>query len=107
VLTPELVTLSGPGPHKLDIRGAIQNSDTGSFTTTAVRASMTVSPVGVSPGSMKPGEAMDSGAEFSVGAYRLYIDGKCVREIDQENGVDKINGEDVAASASARKALGL
>lgn len=106
-LTAQAVRMTGIGSHEIDVRGSIQNSDSGKFTTTPIRVSMVVSPSSTELGTLNPGSGMDPSGEYTVTYIAIYIDGKCVREIDQANGIDRVDGKDEPTSAAVRKDLGL
>lgn len=93
--------------HAVDLRGSQQVHDAanGVYTTSAVRVSMRISPKTVSLGSFEPGATTDTEQEFEVSYIKLFIDGKCVLEIDKYNYVAKFGDEDMLAKV--RKDLGL
>jgi P2 family phage contractile tail tube protein len=84
------------------LREALQSFD---GTTKAVVHTMRGKIISLDPGTSKPGEAPRLKAELSLVYYKLVHDGALIHEIDAENMVRIINGND--ALAGQRSALGI
>lgn len=93
--------LMAPKAHLLDFRGSQQISDAGSYSTKPMRLTMKGTPTEVDLGKLKVGESTESSIQFSVSYLKLYVDGVEWIEVDQFNGVYRVDGVDYSASVRA------
>ena len=106
-VTGDLIALSAPKAHQLDLRATQQHFDTstGLLKNVAVKHVVSVVPKKLSIGKLETAAATDSSNEFSVMYYKLLLDGEVKIEIDPLNYIYYIDGVDYLAEV--RKDLGL
>ncbi len=102
----EMYALNEPRKHQIDLRVAVQASDTvsGTIETEAVKHVIVCKPKKMAAGKVAPASGAESSLEMTVTYWATYIDGEQVQEIDVLNFIFKINGTDYLADV--RKALG-
>ena len=105
--TEDVMVLSQPKQHIIDARGSIQVKDasSGELKSIAVRISLASTPKEVSPGKFDTASAMDTGIDFSVVRYSLWLNNTAMYEIDVLNYKCTIAGEDFLAQT--REDLGM
>lgn len=93
--------------QELEFYGAIKVTDqtSGEVKIEKLRVAARTQPKKVSPGKLDPGKGTDSNTEYSVTYIKIEIGGKVIREIDQLNFIDIIDGVDMLAEV--RSALGM
>ena len=102
-IVKDLIYLSTPKTHKLDIRGAVQSIDsaTGEIVKKQVRVYLWCLPKKTSAGKMEKASPTDSSNELSVIYYKLSIDGEKMLEIDILNEICYILGTDYYADVKS------
>lgn len=105
-VTAAAAKLMTPKVHKIDLRVAQQRANTRTSETdiSKVKHIMKVKPKTTKLGKVSAASTADVSGEYAVSYYAMYIDGKCMTEIDPYNYICKINGVDYLAAV--RKALG-
>ncbi len=85
-----------PQGTMIDLRGALQNYDSGSgkIVSKAVKVTMNVLPKKSGLGKFEVGAPTDSNSELEVTYLKMFIDNKEVLEIDKTNYIYKVNGVD-------------
>lgn len=93
--------------QELEFYGAIKVTDqtSGDAKVEKVRVAARTSPKKVSPGKLDVGKGTDSSTEYAVTYLKIEIGDKVVREIDQLNFIDVVDGIDMLADV--RAALGM
>ena len=104
--TKSLAKLTAPKAHEIEIYGALEDKDTETkdIKIRQVRAYFKASAKSASGGKIEASKAMDSEIELTIYVYKLEIDGQMVYEIDPENFVLRIDGQDYLQEV--RTALG-
>lgn len=104
--TKSFAKLTAPKAHEIEIYGALEDKDTETkdIKIRQVRAYFKASAKSVSGGKIEASKAMDSEIELTIYVYKLEIDGQMVYEIDPENFVLRIDGQDYLQEV--RTALG-
>ena len=104
--TKQVVRLTEPRRHNIDLRIAQQDEDTvkGQVVVRKVKHVLVVIPKSTKGGTVAPASPTDGSGEYAVRYWATYIDGKKVQEIDQMNFICYINGVDYLEPV--RKALG-
>ena len=98
IMYKDMATLMNPmKPARLNIRGAIQVTDTSTGVSKFCGFRYVVGGrcVGVKPGTMQPGGQMGSSATVEETYVLIEIDGEKVVEIDKLNNICKIDGIDL------------
>lgn len=105
-LTAGSASLIEPRQHKIDLRGAVQNTDPvkGILTVDSIKHVFKVMPKTMNGGTVAPATMGNPSGEYSVFYWAEYINGKKVLEIDPINNICTINGKDYMSDV--RKALG-
>lgn len=85
-----------PRGTMIDLRGSLQEYDSGSgrITSKAVKVTMNVLPKSSGLGKFEVGATTDSSSELEVTYLKMFIDNKEVLEIDKTNYIYKVNGVD-------------
>ncbi len=104
--TKQVIRLSEPRRHNIDLRVAQQDEDTvkGQVVVRKVKHVFVVIPKSTKGGTVAPASPTDGSGEYAVRYWATYIDGKKVQEIDPMNFICYINGVDCLEPV--RKALG-
>ena len=99
----DLTELSAPYGHKLTLRGAIQNYDSGSnkMVVSAAKITVTGLPHKTALGKFEPGESTESETEFGIIYIKIDIDGVNILELDKYNYKYSVNGTDYLAPTRA------
>lgn len=102
----DLMKLSEPRNHQLDIRAAqqVRDTTTGQIEQQAVKYVIVGMPTKNAPGKVANASSADSSVELSVSYLAAYIDGVKKLEIDIFNYIYYVNGKDYAAEV--RSAIG-
>lgn len=105
-VTKNLAKLTAPKAHEIEIYGAIEDKDTETkdIKIRKVRAYFKASAKSTSGGKIEVSKAMDSEIELTVYVYKLEIDDQMIYEIDPENFVLRVDGQDYLQEV--RTALG-
>jgi len=95
-ITNNFVKLSAPKAHEIEIYGALEDKDTETkdIKIRQVRAYFKASAKSANGGKIEVSKAMDSELELTVYVYKLEIDGQMLYEIDPENFILRIDGQD-------------
>ena len=101
-----IAKLMEPRRHKLELREVVQYEDPvrGELLSGSQKHVYVAVPKSATGGSVAPATSGEVKIAFAVRSWTRYIDGKIDTEIDQLNGIYRINGIDYGASI--RKALG-
>lgn len=102
-----VMILSQPKAHALDLRGSQQvyDSGAGEYKTVPVRVVVRVMPKKTSLGKLEPGVTTETSNEFEVNYIKIFVSGKKEVEIDKYNYICEVNGVDYLAGV--RSDLGL
>ncbi|WP_265822508.1 phage major tail tube protein [Geovibrio ferrireducens] len=105
--TKEAYDLMKPGPHELEVRGALQELDknSGKWKVIAVRVFVRATPKKLEGGKLETAASMDIPQAFSLSYMKTELDGEEMVELDKLNYIYKVRGEDVLADV--RKAMGM
>ena len=97
------VVLMQPIAHHIEVRGNIQQLDTGSgkFVNKAVKIVAKSMPKKIGIGKFEPGKKMDSETELEIYYYKLWIGGVELVELDKLNFIFVLNGVDQLAEVRA------
>lgn len=102
-----VMVLSQPKSHALDLRGSQQVYDAGAgeYKTVPVRVVVRAMPKKTGMGKFEPGATTDTSNEFEVTYIKIFVSGRRELEIDKYNYICYISGKDFLAAV--RSDLGL
>lgn len=105
-VTEDTARLNEQREHLLELRSAMQTTDTATSTKSIVPNKYVVActPKRLGLGNMAPSSPADASGAYSVRYIAGYVDGKKLLEIDQLNYIFYVNGTDYLTDV--RKALG-
>lgn len=105
--TKKMISFLSPNETMLDVRGSLQDYDSGKgkIVTRGLKVTMSVLPKTVGLGKLEVGNTTDSSSELEVTYLRVMIDNDVLLEIDKANYIYVVDGVDYLEEV--RKQLGM